>query len=128
MGEESESKEPHYEFDDSFVSPDIEEYISAVALRFCPNCGKEIVQTGIGRPRVFCSKACYREFWNKHPRPDAWKFYIDKTCPVCGKKFKAKKDGVHTKRFCSRACANKARGREFKERNKELENGEDNNK
>lgn len=105
---------PEEQFDESFESPDMDEYLSDVTVRICPNCGKAIIPNRRGRPRVFCSMKCYRKFWNTHPRPDSWNFYVEKICPVCGKSFLAKKDGKHTKTYCSRACANRARSRKFR--------------
>ena len=85
-----------------------EEFLDAVAMCFCPECGKEVVQNRKGRRKKFCSEACRFKWKNKHPKPENWKM-VTFICPICGSEFRSRGyDGVKRK-YCSRACANRGR-------------------
>lgn len=86
-----------------------EEFLSDVFFCFCPNCGKEIIQPRRGRRKVFCSDKCRWEWKSKHANFTHWKSARVATCPVCGKQFIAVREKRHRRKYCSRACANKAR-------------------
>ncbi len=86
-----------------------EEFLDAVAMGFCPECGKEVVQNPRGRRKKFCSDACRFAWKNKHPRPENWKKVETFICPVCGREFKDRCYGEVKRKYCSRACANHAR-------------------
>lgn len=92
-----------------------EEFLDAVAMSFCPECGKEVRQNQKGRRKRFCSDACRFTWKNKHPKPENWKM-IKLTCPVCGKEFQSRGYGNVKRKYCCRACANTGRAME---RNKE---------
>ena len=94
---------------DGYETPDMNDFIKDVAKRFCPNCGAAIGESGNGRPRVYCSDQCRREYWNRHTRPDAWKSYEPMVCPVCGRVFRAKRVSTRPRKYCSRACASRSR-------------------
>ena len=70
----------------------------------CPKCGKPIAQPPRGQRRRFCSDACRRAWWAKHPealhRGDAATY--SRTCACCGKAFQAY--GNDHRRYCSHAC------------------------
>ena len=70
----------------------------------CPACGQPIAQPPRGRRRRFCSDACRRAWWAKHPealhRGDAATY--SRTCACCGKTFQAY--GNDHRRYCSHAC------------------------
>ena len=85
-----------------------EEFLDAVAMGFCPECGKEIVQNLRGRHKKFCSEECRFAWKNKHPKPENWKME-DFICPVCGRKFQSRGYGKIKRKYCSRSCANHGR-------------------
>ena len=97
------------------LSTDMELFLSQVAKKFCPQCGGEVPvdPTGHqnGRPRVFCSAECRKEYWREHPKVEVWKSFEQKTCPVCGRTFPARKERTRQRTYCSHACANRARAR-----------------
>ena len=85
------------------------EFLNAVAVSFCPECGKELVQNPKGRKKKFCSEECRFAWKQKHPKPENWKFTV-RVCPACGKEFQAYREYNGMKRkYCSRACANHGR-------------------
>lgn len=84
------------------------EFLAAVAVSFCPECGKEIVPNRRGRPKKFCSEACRFAWKNKHPKPENWR-KESLTCPICGREFQARGYGDVKRKYCSRACANRGR-------------------
>lgn len=87
-----------------------QEFLSDVFFRFCPNCGKEIIQKPQGRQKLFCSDKCRLKWKGKHPNFKNWKSTRVVICPVCGKSFFAYGEySKHKRKYCSRACANKAR-------------------
>jgi ribosomal protein L32 len=55
----------------------------------CPECGGQITQPPIGRPRRFCSDDCKRRASNRKIRRSAkpQRDVIDKVCPTCGEVF-----------------------------------------
>ncbi|MCR5355776.1 MAG: RNA polymerase subunit sigma-70 [Lachnospiraceae bacterium] len=78
--------------------------------RICKNCGIEITQPpGKGRRRRFCSEACRRSWWKKHPEEGRKldKALYQGTCACCGKEFTAY--GNNHRTYCSRECFIKAR-------------------
>lgn len=46
------------------------EFLDAVAVSFCPECGKEVVQNAKGRRKKFCSDECRFIWKKKHPKPE----------------------------------------------------------
>ena len=94
------------------METNLDEFISQCAIRFCPECGKEIVidrKKANGRPRKFCSDACRRKFWKAHPNPEKWDSFEKHICPICGEAFFAAHENRRERKYCSRACANKGR-------------------
>ena len=85
------------------------EYLSRPLTRVCPTCGKVFEALGRGRPKRFCSKACRLKYHHKNPDPSNWESTRVALCPVCGKGFIASREYGRTRKYCSRACANKAR-------------------
>lgn len=72
-------------------------------LTKCPVCGKEIYQKQRSQQKC-CSRACSFEYkkMNYHNPKD-----YTKVCPICGKKFNAKRGGHYKDAVCcSRKCAN----------------------
>ena len=98
----------------AFEDQQIEEFLRCVAKRFCPECGEAFPRNPRGRPKVFCCDACRRAWWEKHPQPEHWKSTRKLICPVCGREFLAIRDYAHKRKYCSRSCSNKARGKEYK--------------
>lgn len=82
------------------------EFLPNVAERFCLECGAAVPCNATGRPKKFCSAKCRNLWWAKHPKPEHWSSARIKICPVCGKEFLSSRD---TYRYCSHACANRAR-------------------
>ena len=89
------------------------EFLDAVAVSFCPECGKEVIQNPRGRRKKFCSEACRFSWKNKHQKPGNWKMKTY-TCPVCGVSFESKDYGDVKRKYCSRACSNRGRTAERK--------------
>ena len=85
------------------------EYLSRPLTRVCPTCGKVFEALGRGRPKRFCSKACRLKYHHQNPNPGNWESTRVALCPVCGKEFMASREYGRTRKYCSRACANKAR-------------------
>ena len=93
-----------------------EDFLDAIAMGFCPECGKEVVQNKRGRRKKFCSEACRFAWKNKHPKPENWKHTI-RVCPVCGREFQAFREyGGMQRKYCSRACSNHGRSMETREK------------
>lgn len=96
-----------------FIETDMKEFIAKCAIRFCPQCGKEIridrKHSVIGRPRKFCSDECRRKFWKAHPNAEGWSSFEKHICPVCGEVFFAAHENTRVRKYCSRACANRGR-------------------
>lgn len=92
------------------------EFLDAVAVSFCPECGKEITQNPRGRRKKFCSDACRFAWKNKHPKPENWKM-VALVCPVCGQEFQARGYGNVKRKYCSRSCANHGRAMERRNSN-----------
>ena len=89
-----------------------EEFLDAVAMSFCPECGEEVVQNPKGRRKKFCSEECRFLWKQKHPKPENWKYTV-RICPACGKEFNAYREYNGMKRkYCSRSCANHGRAME----------------
>lgn len=99
-----------------YEDPDMDDFLSGVAKRFCPSCGEPIIRNKVGRPKVYCSEKCSREFWKSHQKPEVWNCYEQIVCPVCGRMFRAKRVNTRPRKYCSRACANKAIVRAAKSR------------
>lgn len=92
-----------------YEDPDMEEFLSGVAKRFCPNCGRPVTSNRVGRPRVYCSDLCRKQFWQNHPRADEWNSYETLVCPVCDRVFRAKRVSTRKRKYCSKDCAAKGR-------------------
>lgn len=67
----------------------------------CIECGTEIIQSGPGRPRKFCSEKCKQHYWNTHIRQLNMKKGRKHICACCGKEFTTYRDNS---RFCSTDC------------------------
>ncbi len=88
-----------------------QEFLAAVAMSFCPNCGEAIVQPARGRRKKFCSDTCRFQWKNKHPKRENWKSSRIAVCPICGKAFMASQEYTRQRKYCSRACANRSRAK-----------------
>lgn len=88
------------------------EYLDAVAMGFCPQCGNAVSQNPKGRRKKFCSEACRYAWKNKHPKPENWKSTRSAVCPVCGKEFLASREYQRLRKYCSRSCSNRGRAEE----------------
>ena len=70
----------------------------------CRNCGRPLPQYPKRKQRKFCSEACRRAWWAKHPqeihRGDGALY--SRTCACCGKAFQVY--GNNHRRYCSHAC------------------------
>lgn len=93
------------------------EFMDAVVMGFCSECGKAVCQNPRGRRKKFCSEACRFAWKNKHPKPENWKSTRIAVCPVCAKEFLASREYKSKRKYCSHACAN--RGRALKKREEE---------
>ena len=71
-----------------------------------------------GAKVAFCSDKCRLEWNHKHPKTQNWKDTSrEVVCPVCGKEFTATREYGRLRKYCSRACANRARAMEGREKN-----------
>ena len=96
-------------FEDGFEEQDMQDFFDNVAKRFCPECGTAYKRNPIGRPKLFCSEKCRRAWHRKHINPDNWKKVEQIICPVCGRVFIAAES--RKRKYCSHACANRARAK-----------------
>ena len=97
------------ELETLYDEQNIQEFLAAVASRFCPECGTAIVQNTRGRKKVFCSESCRLKWNHKNPKPQNWKGARTAICPVCGRSFLAVHENRQKRKYCSHACANKGR-------------------
>ena len=75
--------------------------------RICLNCGKQVLQSGSGRPRRFCCVECRVEYWNTHRDVKRRASCEKMMCPICGRIFYD--DKAHHRRYCSISCSNRGR-------------------
>lgn len=68
----------------------------------CICCGKELVRSGAGRPRRFCSEKCRRQWWQAHPEAGKRMAVYMKVCTRCGIEFEAY--GDNRRKYCSHNC------------------------
>jgi endogenous inhibitor of DNA gyrase (YacG/DUF329 family) len=85
------------------------EYLSRPNVRVCPSCGEVFEAKGRGRPQRFCSEKCRTRYHHKYPNPANWTSTRIARCPMCGNEFQASREYGHPRKYCSRACANRAR-------------------
>ena len=112
---------------DGYETYDEADFLSRVAKRFCPECGEPIISNSCGRPKKFCSDKCRMKWWHAHPMPEHWKAAEKKLCLYCGKEYTAVRQKGRKRKYCSRACANRARTKEWREEN-ECDNGKEDNR
>ena len=83
----------------------------------CLNCGKEFYSK-VNRVRKFCCDSCREEYYRIQRRAEYQAkgekkiVPLNKTCPICGKDFKAKN---HRYKYCSEFCAKVAHAQKVKE-------------
>ncbi|MCD8013327.1 MAG: hypothetical protein LUG99_09145 [Lachnospiraceae bacterium] len=77
--------------------------------RICPQCLKEFEMNHKGRPKIFCSESCRKKWKNRHPNPANWSSTRVAVCPQCRKEFLASRETPKPRKYCSHACANRAR-------------------
>ncbi len=92
-------------------------YLSRSDVRRCKGCGEVFETRGRGRPKKFCSEKCRLAYMHKHEHPENWKSTRIAVCPICGTSFMASKEYGRKRKYCSRACANKGRAKERREKN-----------
>lgn len=92
----------------------VEMLLPDVSKRFCPQCGGAVSQNGTGRRKKFCSERCRNLWWSEHQKPEHWVSAQMKTCPVCGKAFLSGKELYRPRKYCSHACSNRARAKDYK--------------
>jgi endogenous inhibitor of DNA gyrase (YacG/DUF329 family) len=74
----------------------------APIVRFCPECGKEIIQAPHRKEKKFCSDECRHKWWNARPEMITRKAVYSYTCAHCGEPFTAY--GNSHRKYCSHAC------------------------
>ena len=85
---------------------------------FCPNCGNPVKSNSRGRPRRFCSEKCRSAWGHRHTHPENWKDTSREVrCPLCGRVFTATREYGNLRKYCSHACANKGRRKEWENTN-----------
>lgn len=97
------------------------EYLSRPNTRVCPVCGEVFETAGRGRPKRFCSEKCRTYYHHKYPNPANWTSTRIAVCPMCGKEFQASREYNQPRKYCSHACANKARVKLRKEEQEHAE-------
>lgn len=68
----------------------------------CPQCGKEIIQSGKTKKRRFCSDACRKLWWKEHPNLSSETAVYSFICAECGIHFTAY--GNRNRKFCCHDC------------------------
>ena len=71
----------------------------------CQECGAELAEPVAGRR--FCSSSCRMAWWHAHPEKIERRAVYTFTCQTCGIGFEAY--GNNHRKYCSRACYQKAR-------------------
>lgn len=65
----------------------------------CKQCGKDLLQVGGRKKRVFCCHACKVKWWNSHRTKQTGLTII---CPHCGVTFRAYPH--EHRKYCSHTC------------------------
>ena len=73
----------------------------------CKNCGQNVVDTYGTKPRLFCSKECKQQWWNKHRKTRESKRMTVKKCPNCGTIFSSYIS--ENRIYCSQDCYQRGR-------------------
>ena len=68
----------------------------------CPQCGREIIQTGKTKKRRFCSDECRKLWWKEHPNLSSKTAVYSFVCAECGNRFTAY--GNRNRKFCCHDC------------------------
>ena len=89
------------------LSPEVEiipEEIVSVSTtdRFCPHCGKPVIQTQGRKEKKFCSDVCRTRWWNSHLSLVNRKAVYEFSCPTCGSAFTAY--GNRHRKYCCHEC------------------------
>lgn len=78
-------------------------------IHCCLFCGAEIIQSGMGRKKKFCTEECRRIFWKQHKelihRKETAIYTI--TCKHCGESFTSY--GNSKRKYCCHDCYIKER-------------------
>lgn len=77
--------------------------MSSSCGRVCQQCGAQILQGTMGRPRRFCSNECKNTYWNslRVKRKRSGRLAI---CKNCGAPFRAVNESKAPRLFCCRKC------------------------
>lgn len=75
----------------------------------CQNCRRRIIQPSKGAPKKFCSDACRREWWKRHPDQHQKRdtAFYELVCSGCGQSFQSY--GNKNRKFCCHQCYIKTR-------------------
>ncbi len=84
-----------------------EETIRTFPIRYCKNCGKEVIQHPGRKEKKFCSDQCRNTWWNAHLADVKRIAVYDFICPTCGKSFSVY--GNRNRKYCGHPCYIKAR-------------------
>jgi len=79
----------------------INQEITGDESAYCECCGIRIEKKP-GQIKRFCSDACRRSWWSKHPEQIKQKAVYKFTCVRCGKEFTAY--GNNHRKYCSHEC------------------------
>lgn len=71
-------------------------------IRYCPQCGIEVVQTKGRKEKKYCSKECRQTWWKAHDDLIQRRLRKQVVCAGCGKSFKVY-SSVNRK-YCSHKC------------------------
>lgn len=75
----------------------------------CPECGSDVVYSGFGAPKKYCSDQCKARVHNRRSRRRVQLVDLaERACNECGEPFKPRRcDGV----YCSKACYQRGNAR-----------------
>lgn len=85
----------------------MEETTIKLPIRYCKNCGQEVIQHPGRKEKKFCCNHCRNTWWNAHLEDVKRIAVYDFICPICGKSFSAY--GNRNRKYCSHPCYIKAR-------------------
>ena len=73
---------------------------SAEVYKPCLCCGKDVGQAPHRKEKKFCCAACRVRWWNRNAAESHGSRIKERTCPSCGRKFRA----YGPRKYCSHAC------------------------
>ena len=76
-------------------------------FQICKYCGVSLESENTRPDKVFCSKKCKNQWWNRNPNVKSKSIEL-LVCPCCNKQFYSYKS--RSRKYCSMKCYDKTRG------------------